>query len=368
MKSSRLFGTILPGLIVAAAATGCGNNGGPQTQLDARRNADAVVVDAAKPTLTRMITFGDSLSDVGTYNVGTVAALNGGKYTVNAATPTIWVEQLSAQMGLPAPCAAQTGLDGDVTQGFNVAVVNHAGCTNYAQGGSRVTNSVGPGNKALGGANAVLGQLTVPVVTQLQRHLATVSGSFRATDLVTVLAGGNEVIIHAGLVGAQMETPTAAATALGVAGGELAALIKSQLLAKGAKYVVVVNMPDVSVAPFAAAPGELHDLVRGLSTSFNTQLSAGLAGADVLLVDAFASSETQVANPATFGISNATAPACDLTVAKNPLGSSLVCSANNVIAGDISKYLFADTVHPTPFGHALLAKQVSDAMKSKGWL
>ena len=57
-----------------------------------------------------------------------------------------------------------------------------------------------------------------------------------------------------------------------------------------------------------------------------------------------------------------------LTVAKNPLGSSLVCSAGNVIAGDISKYLFADSVHPTPFGHSLLAKQVSDAMKAKGWL
>lgn len=367
MKSSCLFGTILPSLILAAAATGCGDNGAPQTPTDARR-IDAVAVDAAKPTLSRMITFGDSLSDVGTYKVGTVAALNGGKYTVNAATPTIWVEQLSAQMGLPAPCAAQTGLDGDVMQGFKVAVVNHAGCTNYAQGGSRVTNPVGPGNKALGGANAVLGQLTVPVVTQLQNHLATVSGSFSATDLVTVLAGGNEVIIHAGLVGAQMETPTAAATALGIAGGELAALIKSQLLAKGAKYVVVVNMPDVSVAPFAAAPGQLHDLVRGLSTSFNMQLSAGLVGADVLLVDAFASSDTQVANPATFGISNATAPACDLAVAKNPLGSSLVCSSSNVITGDISKYLFADTVHPTPFGHGLLAKQVSDAMKAKGWL
>ena len=30
-----------------------------------------------------MVNFGDSLSDVGTYKVGTVAALGGGKYTVH---------------------------------------------------------------------------------------------------------------------------------------------------------------------------------------------------------------------------------------------------------------------------------------------
>ena len=367
MKSSCLFGTTLTSVLFAVAVAACGDNGTPQTRPDAR-DIDAAPADAAKPTFSRMVTFGDSLSDVGTYKVGTVATLNGGKYTVNAATPTIWVEQLSAQMGLPTPCAAQTGLDGDVMRGFKVAVVNHPGCTNYAQGGSRITNPVGPGNKALGGANAVLGQLTVPVVTQLQSHLATAGGSFGATDLVTVLAGGNEVIIHAGLVGAQMETPAAAATALGIAGGELATLIKLQVLSKGAKYVVVVNMPNVSVSPFAAAPGPLHDLVLSLSAAFNMQLSAGLAGADVLLIDAFASSGMQVANPATFGISNAIVPACDLAPAKNPLGSSLVCSAGNVITGDISKYLFADSVHPTPFGHSLLAKQVSDAMKAKGWL
>ena len=142
-----------------------------------------------KVQFTSMVSFGDSLSDVGTYAVGTVAALGGGKYTVNSATAKNWTELVAAQLKLAPPCAAQTGLLGDPQQGFFAPVVNHPVCFNYAQGGSRVTNPVGPGNKLLGGNDAILGQLTVPVVTQIATHLSKVGGAFGATDLVTVMAG-----------------------------------------------------------------------------------------------------------------------------------------------------------------------------------
>ncbi|MBP7414077.1 MAG: hypothetical protein KA932_09405, partial [Giesbergeria sp.] len=36
-----------------------------------------------EPRYTSMVNFGDSLSDVGSYRVGSVAALGGGKFTVN---------------------------------------------------------------------------------------------------------------------------------------------------------------------------------------------------------------------------------------------------------------------------------------------
>ena len=39
-----------------------------------------------------VVNFGDSLSDVGSYRVGTVAALGGGKYTINGATGLNWTE------------------------------------------------------------------------------------------------------------------------------------------------------------------------------------------------------------------------------------------------------------------------------------
>ncbi len=155
------------------------------------------------PNFTSQVSFGDSLSDVGTYQVGTVAALSGGQFTINSnnGTPTNWTELVAPKLGLSAPCAARTGLDGDAAQGFSVPPTDHAGCTGYAQGGARVTNLVGPGNKLLGGANAILGQLTVPVVTQIANHLAAVGGTFSGTEVVFVMAGANDAFMQAGAVG-----------------------------------------------------------------------------------------------------------------------------------------------------------------------
>ena len=147
-----------------------------------------------------LVSFGDSLSDVGTYQVGGIIAMGGGQYTVNSATAKNWTQLLAAQMGLPAPCPAQKGLDGNASYGLSVPVVNTAACLNYAQGGSRVTNPVGPGNKLLGGSNAILGQLTVPISTQINTHLTKVGGRFSGTEMVTVMAGANDVFINLNMV------------------------------------------------------------------------------------------------------------------------------------------------------------------------
>jgi len=344
---------------------------------------------------TSMVSFGDSLSDVGTYKVGTVAALGGGMYTVNGvagaigASPTPsknWTELISVQAGLPVPCPAQTGLDGAAAQGFSVPVVNRAGCYGYAQGGSRVTNPVGPGNKLLGGDNAVLGQLTVPVVTQISNHLTASGGSFKGTELVSVMAGGNDIFLNlatiaptvTALVGSGMsvadattQASTAAVTEMGKAGAELAGYTKALIVGKGAKYVVVVNLPDVSKTPFGySQDAATQGLVNTMVTTFNTQLQNGLAGTPgVIIVDAYSDIRNQAVNPASYNLSNVTMPACNLTApSPNALGSSLVCNSTNVIAGDVSRYLFADSVHPTPYGYKLLAQLVTKSLVQAGWL
>lgn len=320
------------------------------------------------PQFSALVSFGDSLSDVGTYAVGTVLAFGGGKYTVNSPTAQNWTEVMADRLNVAAPCAAQTGLDGDAMQGFSVAVTNFPNCTGYAQGGARVTNPVGPGNKLLGGANATLGQLTVPVVTQIQNHLAVKGGSFSGSEVVFVMAGGNDVFIQLGAVG-MGGNPTDAVIAMGTAGAELAGYVRTQILAKGARYVVVLNLPDVSISPFALAENtSTQALINTMVTTFNGQLQQGLSGTDVLLVDAYTASRDQSANPASYGISNAVQPACNLDPAVNPLQSSLICSAANLAAGANDNFLFADGVHPTPYGNRLLADLVSAAMRSKGWM
>jgi outer membrane lipase/esterase len=382
---------------------------------------------APKISFKSQVVFGDSLSDVGTYAVGTVALLGGGKYTINGASSKNWTELVAADLGLTAPCAAQTGLDGLASQGFNVPVKNQTSCRNYAQGGARVTNPVGPGNKLLGGANVVLGQLTVPVATQIQNFLAANGGKFNGDEVVFVSGGANDIFIQSSTLSAaataaataavtaavpgQIQkdiasgackptdaqasnciagavatlTPTVGAAAgsafakanaqtyvdaLGTAGTELAGYINNQIMAKGAKYVVVINLPDLSKTPSATATksADTIALLNGMTVTFNARLLAGIAGNDnILHVDLYTKMREHIASPSSFGISNATSPACDLTPAKNPLGSSLVCNANNLIAGDTSKYYFADSVHPSPFGYSLFAQYISSEMGKRGW-
>jgi outer membrane lipase/esterase len=442
-------------LLTAAVLTACGGtspSAGNQTP---------------KTKFSNQITFGDSLSDVGTYAVGGVAALGGGQYTINgnntAVSPELtgknYTTLVATQLGLPAPCAAQTGLLGTASAGFSVPVVDHPECFGYAQGGSRVTNPIGPGNKALDKPGAVsLGQMTVPVVTQIANHLKKSGGTFKADELVIVMAGGNDVLEQlgefsagataaggtalatslvtqlapgttnpatgAGAIGAAIQAEAAKPTAtsqsiigaaitaaaqngnvaavanattigntagaaalaaagkyqtdnapklvaaLATAGAELGALVKTQIVAKGANYVVVNNLPDVSISPSAKAQSaDTQKLIQAMVANFNDQLKAAVAGEPkVLYVDLASISRDQATNPTPYGLTNTTTPACDLTPAKNPLGSSLVCNKNNLIAGDVSHYMFADSVHPTPFEYALIARYVLEQMTVKGWL
>ena len=453
-----------------------------------------------KITYTAQVTFGDSLSDVGTYAVGTVKALGGGKFTINgdntainpALTGKNYTELLAAQLGVAAPCPAVTGLNGSAALGFSVPTVAHSGCYGYAEGGSRVTNPVGPGNIAapsLGANNTILtgsalGALTIPMVTQVANHLAAVGGKFSGTEMVIVMGGGNDVLeqlnelaVNAATAGntagaaagatagnnafgaslvaqlaAGATNPQTAAQAIGTALATAAAqgasqadivgaavmaaaqqpgdsavaspavygpmvakatadgqaagasagaaaglaaanayaatngpalvanmaaaaqqlvdLVHNQILAKGANYVTVNNLPDVATTPSGLSqPAATQALIAAMVTAFNNTLATGFASdSKVLLVDVYAVSHDQATNPAPYGLTNTKDTACDLSVAKNPLQSSLVCNASNLISGDVSHYSFADSVHPTPFNNLLLARYVAEKMVIKGWL
>jgi outer membrane lipase/esterase len=443
-------------LLAAAALAACGGNG-PRSGSQTYANK-----------YSQQVVFGDSLSDVGTYAVGGVAAMGGGTYTINGDNTTVnpeltgknYTVLVAAQLGLPTPCAAQTGLMGTASTNpalnFSVPVVMHADCYNYAQGGSRVTNPVGPGNAALAAPGAMtIGATTVPVVTQIANHLKKVGGKFKGDELVIVMSGGNDalellgeltagatkagstalvqslvqqlapgmsnpataqatilgaiqaanstdatVIIGAAIKAAATNGNTAAAanaatigatagaaaqaaglkyqsdnaaslvTAMGTAGAQLGTLVEQQIVANGATHVVVNNLPDVSISPSALAQSaDTQKLIATMVSTFNTQLQSAIASdPKVLYVDLAAISHDQATNPKPYGLTNTTTPACDLTAAKNPLGSSLVCNGKNLIAGDVSHYMFADSVHPTPFEYALIARYVLEQMSVKGWL
>jgi outer membrane lipase/esterase len=318
---------------------------------------------------SKMISFGDSLSDVGTYKVSTIAAVGGGTYSINGTANSNWTQRVALAAGVASGCAAQTGLNSVIPDIPAVTATNVADCFNYAQGGARVTNPVGPSNLATYPADpgGALGQLTVPVVTQINNHLAKTGGTFAADELVTVMAGGNDVFMNLAAVG-QGLPPDQAVVAMATAGAQLAGYVKALIVEKGATHVVVVNLPDVSQTPFALAQSaDTQGLINAMVTNFNAQLSAGLTGtSEVLLVDAYTQGRAQTAAPAQYGVTNITTPACDLTVTILP--SSLVCTSSTLVAGDVSHYQYADTVHPTPYGYQLLAQYVTQRMTEAGWL
>ena len=361
--------------------------------------------DDSGPGFATLVNFGDSLSDVGTYDVGTIAAVGGGQFTVNAgATATNWTEKLAAAIGAPAPCAAQTGLLPNIPGITGAPVTNHVACLNYAQGSSRVTQPLGPNAAGLQAApfnQVTLGLMAIPVTTQISNHLAKSGGSFSGNELVTVLAGGNDIFMNfaaigaaggggAGAVGAAMAAgwssdvqnavaaggaaatqaaTNAAMAAMAQAGAELAALVRNQMLAKGARFVAVVNLPDVAFTPFGLSlPAQQRSLITAMTNAFNAQLSSGLTGTGVLYVDFAAQQQVVYANPAAWGLSNVTTPACDPASPNNPLqGSSITCTANSLLPNTVG-YQYADGVHPTPLGHSLISEFVLARMRAVGWI
>jgi outer membrane lipase/esterase len=377
-------------IFAAAMLAACG---GGFADLESARNSAQTTQDTSatvsstavaqherdRRRLRNLVVFGDSLS-VGSYRTAAIAAVGGGQYTVNGRPHRNWTERVARELEMDPPCAARTGLDASGPLAFfSESVVDHAGCLNYAQGGARVTHPIGPWNAALlgfGDPSGYLGQLTNPLMEQISRHLAVAGGSFSPRDLVAVQAGGNDLFMNLAALQAALaggaDPNSAVAQALGAmaqAGAELAGYVNGLIVAKGAKRVLVVNVPDVGVSPAALAEApQIQGVISLLAATFNAQLAEGVAGVpEVLLVDAFSASRDQVANPAKYGLSNVTQPACDL--AKTPFPSSLVCVApGTLVDGDVSRHLFSDTVHPTPYGYRLLTELVTDTMARAGWI
>src|SRR5450830_110670 len=255
MKQFRVLATALAAALLVAACGGGGNG------------------DQTPPVkYSAVVSFGDSLSDAGTYNVGAIKAAGGGMFTVNGIAGAIgadtvpsenWAQLVSASaVGKPS-CAARLG-------GFGVAETAVAGCTNYAQGGSRVTDPNGIGN-ASGGAVAAgtmtAGALTEPVVTQIANYVKD-SGGFTGNELITVLAGPNDLF-------AQLTKLTVDATAAGNAAGNtaFATAVDGALAADSTNPATAATAIGTAMAQAQAAAA------KGAGATTTTIMQAAVTGA-----------------------------------------------------------------------------------------
>ena len=269
---------------------------------------------------SRVIAFGDEFS---------VINANGSKYTVNAlatgsttqfecGSNPIWIQSVAANYGLTFPQCAGTG---------NTDPVSRI----YATNGATVAD----------------------VSTQIDAHLSN-GGGFADGDLVTVLAGANDVVTQFQQYPAVGEDQLAAN--LVAAGAALAAQV-NRIAAYGAK-VLIVTIPDMGLTPFAgdrsvgSTDGNPALLTR-LSTKFNDALLANLLndGHKIGLVqlDEYlkAVDTASIRGLSGSAFSNTTLAACAVALPN--------CSTNALVPDAVNAtWLWADNRHFGAGGHASL--------------
>jgi phospholipase/lecithinase/hemolysin len=309
--------------------------------------------------IRQVVVFGDSLSDVGTYKVGAIAQVGGGKFTTNPGP--VWTETVGLLLGARVT---------PFRQGFG-GVSQVLGGTGFAMGGSRVTEWLGIGcNPDTTGACTAA--LTIPVTDQISDYLAANSDRFTRNQIVFMLAGANDILFQLGVFQAKvmggMDPDQAAAEALAAvqqAAIELVGQVQ-RILGKGATRVVVLNLPEIADTPFGKGlPPAVRSLVAGMVQMFNGTLAVGLNGTGAVLLNFYAELARVLENPGAYHVREINVPACDaakIEVITNGLeqgGSSLFCSRQTLVQlGAPVTYLFADTVHPTTLGHIIVARFV----------
>jgi len=380
MKKLRLYGLAAATALFLAACGGGGSDTTPRTHI------------------TSVKVMGDSLADVGTF---------GFKFTVQGSASLIYPERVAQTYGVTALC------NFFLFTGSTFIANPTAGCTDYAIGGGRINNSQAP---------------TSPQSIPLQLQTASATANFSATDLVVIDGGGNDA---ADLVGAYLLAPTDSAAAYsqllttllspGVVGTNLAAgpsgfvtvgglymtaladmfydAIKANVLDKGATHVVVINVPGITKTPrfqmvldsIAAASGggtagataraQAEAVFDGWVQAFNAELATKFAGnTSVAVVDSYTSFNDEIANPAKYGLTNNTTPACPITGVGSdglPTYTFPTCTDAALSAAPPTgvtdpnwwqTYLFSDSFHPTPYGHQLLGQLISRSLALAGWL
>lgn len=273
---------------------------------------------------TRLIAFGDEASVIADTNNNA----NGRKYTVNAvkadlvtldckSNPT-WIQLLSSAYAIPfAQCNPDAvALPGGVIRAAPLATV-------------------------------------ADVVTQIDAQVT--STGFSSTDLVTVLAGTNDIVARYKQYPALSADDAVAAVEQ--AGSALAEQVNR--IGKLGGKVIISTVPDVGLTPYALAEKAAHTdtdraaLLTRLTARFNAKLRLGVIndGRMIGLILADELTQAMAKNPATYSLLNVTGAVCDPV--KAPQVSA--CTTQTLVTGgSAAAYLWADSLQLSPAGHGNL--------------
>jgi outer membrane lipase/esterase len=265
---------------------------------------------------TRMVVFGDALSDTGQ---------TGTRYTVNDASINVWTQEVAATFGLTLSNAA-------------------AGGTAYATGNARINAKPdAAGNSA-----------TPTVKEQIDAFLAG-GGVFGPTDLIIVSGGTSDLIAEMAKVTSGAQTQDQMLANVKQEGRDLAAQVR-RVVAAGGTHVVAVGVYQLGRSPWAIQIGQA-DFLNNASIAFNDSLLVSMVdlGSSVLFVDVALLVNLMTASGSSFNINNVVDPVCTSIDPGPGIGTgpgqlnSALCTAATITPGaDFNQFLFADRVYLTP--------------------
>ncbi|EEA00675.1 lipolytic protein G-D-S-L family [Burkholderia sp. H160] len=321
----------------------CGGGGNGNSSGGSGSGSSTSAGPAGGVTL-QVVSFGDSLSDVGTY-APLASPVGGGRFTTNPGQ--VWSQDVAQYYGDTLSAAFTIGLTHKLTAQSGLG---------YAEGGATVAT---PANQ-YDYLSDVIGNIEMPVNQQVSSYLSA-HGSFNANQLVLVWVGSNDVLRAGNLPAAAPIVQTAANT--------LAQLV-GQIVQNGGAHVVVINLPNIGLAPKGLGSADGGANLTQLSQLFNTTLNSALQTdglqSKVIEIDSYTWTNQVIANFQAngFTVSN-TGQACDPT--KTPDNTSLLCSpATYVSANADQTYMFADDLHPTTHMHSLFARFVEQQIARSG--
>ncbi|MDX2214362.1 MAG: SGNH/GDSL hydrolase family protein [Oculatellaceae cyanobacterium bins.114] len=240
--------------------------------------------------------FGDSLSDIGNVfqTSGKLSPPSPPYFQGRYSNGLVWVEYLAKQLNLSA---------------------------------DKITNSAW-GGATLGGGSSLP---VPPVVTQIETFITT-RQSLNPSGLYVMWAGANDYL-------QDIATPE---QAIANASSALQALIS-----KGAKHILIANLPDLGNLPATrdtARAKALTDLTKTHNSNLRRLLkvSGQQSHAELQLIelDVYSLYQSVIAYPTKFGFQNVTNTCLvNLTVCKQP-----------------DQFLFWDGIHPTTATHHILAE------------
>jgi phospholipase/lecithinase/hemolysin len=300
------------------------------------------------PTFGALYAFGDSLTDAGNLSITTTPTgatepvsppyfqqkygLVPGNIFSNGPT---WVQNLSLALGLGTLSPSLTG------------------GTDFAYGGAETGTTPQSTN------STALQAISLPAqITQFQTMVpkpsvgALYTVSIGANDLLDILAGPS-------LTAQQQTADVNAAVA-----NEISSI--KQLVTDGARNLLILTVPDLGKTPDVTTglvngsntpSAALNAEATQLASSYNAALAGQLAtiasagsGVVVHVVDTFQLLNSAIANPASFGLVNATSPVWSGNFTSAGSGTLAV---TGTAAQD--QFLFFDRLHPTETGHQAIA-------------